>query len=61
MGLPAAKVLLDSEVIRKRKLGQGDFSGLRRTYASLRAACGDDPVYIAQQLGHMDPRFTLSA
>jgi hypothetical protein len=33
---------------------------LRRTYASLRAACGDDPVYIAEQLGQTDPRFTLS-
>jgi integrase len=32
---------------------------LRRTYASLRAAAGDDPVYIAEQLGHTDPRFTL--
>lgn len=33
---------------------------LRRTYASLRAAAGDDPVYIAEQLGHTDPRFTLT-
>jgi integrase len=33
---------------------------LRRTFASLRAACGDDPVYIAQQLGYTDPRFTLT-
>ncbi|MGH2951588.1 MAG: tyrosine-type recombinase/integrase, partial [Solirubrobacterales bacterium] len=33
---------------------------LRRTYASLRAAAGDDPVYIAEQLGHTDPRFTLA-
>ena len=33
---------------------------LRRTFASLRAASGDDPVYIAEQLGHTDPRFTLS-
>ncbi len=32
---------------------------LRRTFASLRAAAGDDPVYIAEQLGHTDPRFTL--
>ena len=28
---------------------------LRRTYASLRAAAGDHPVYIAEQLGHEDP------
>jgi integrase len=31
---------------------------LRRTYASLRAAAGDHPVYIAAQLGHKDPAFT---
>lgn len=34
--------------------------GLRRSYASLRAACGDDPVYIAGQIGHEDVRFTLN-
>jgi integrase len=33
---------------------------LRRTYASLRAASGDDPAYIAEQLGHSDARFTLA-
>jgi integrase len=32
---------------------------LRRTYASLRGALRDDPVYIAEQLGHEDARFTL--
>ncbi len=32
---------------------------LRRTYASLRAALRDDPVYIAEQLGHSDPGFTF--
>jgi integrase len=32
---------------------------LHRTYASLRAASGDDPVYIAEPRGHTDPRFTL--
>ena len=32
---------------------------LRRTYASVRAAGGDDPVYIAEQLGHEDPTFTI--
>jgi integrase len=32
---------------------------LRRTYASLRAALRDDPVYIAEQLGHQDPAFTF--
>ena len=33
---------------------------LRRTYASLRAALRDDPVYIAEQIGHTDARFSLS-
>ena len=32
---------------------------LRRLYASLRAALRDDPVYIAEQLGHRDARFTF--
>ena len=34
--------------------------GLRRTYASLRAACGDDPVYIAEQGGWTDIRLVFS-
>jgi integrase len=34
--------------------------GLRRTYASLRTACGDDPVYVSRQIGHTDVRFTLN-
>jgi integrase len=33
--------------------------GLRRTYASLRAAAGDDVAYTAEQLGHEDPAFSL--
>jgi integrase len=32
---------------------------LRRTYASLRYACGDDPVYVAQQGGWSDPSFPI--
>jgi integrase len=32
---------------------------LRRTYASVRAASGDDPVYITEQGGWTDPRFVL--
>jgi integrase len=32
---------------------------LRRTYASVRAAAGDDPVYIAEQLGHADMALTF--
>jgi integrase len=32
---------------------------LRRTYASLRTAAGDDPVYIAEQGGWEDPAFVL--
>jgi transcriptional regulator with XRE-family HTH domain len=32
---------------------------LRRTYASLRYACGDDPVYVAEQGGWADPAFPI--
>ncbi|HEX7246265.1 MAG TPA: site-specific integrase [Solirubrobacterales bacterium] len=32
---------------------------LRRTYASLRFACGDDPVYVAEQGGWEDPYFPM--
>lgn len=32
---------------------------LRRLYASLRFALGDDPVYVAAQLGHTDPGFSM--
>jgi integrase len=35
------------------------FHGLRRTYASLRCAVGDDVAYTSAQLGHTDARFTL--
>ncbi len=37
------------------------FHSLRRTYASLRCAAGDDVRYAAAQIGHEDPRFTLRA
>jgi integrase len=40
-------------------IGAVTFHSLRRTYASLRCACGDDVRYAADQLGHEDPRFTL--
>ena len=33
--------------------------GLRRTFATLRCAVGDDPAYTAAQLGHTDARFTM--
>lgn len=32
---------------------------LRRTYASLRYACGDDPIYVAEQGGWADPAFPM--
>ncbi len=32
---------------------------LRRTFASLRYACGDDPVYVAEQGGWKDPTFPI--
>jgi hypothetical protein len=41
-------------------IGHG-FHGLRRTYASLRCACGDDVAYTSRQIGHTDARFTLKA
>jgi integrase len=40
-------------------IGGITFHSLRRSYASLRCACGDDVRYTADQLGHEDPRFTL--
>jgi integrase len=40
-------------------IGPVTFHSLRRTYASLRCAVGDDVRYTADQLGHEDPRFTL--
>jgi integrase len=33
---------------------------LRRTYASVRLAIGDEVPYVMQQLGHTDPKLTLS-
>lgn len=32
---------------------------LRHTFASLLAACGEDPAYVMAQLGHTDPKLTL--
>ena len=32
---------------------------LRRLYASLRFGLGDDPVYVAAQLGHTEPGFSM--
>jgi integrase len=32
---------------------------LRRLFASLRFALGDDPVYVAAQLGHTEPGFSM--
>jgi integrase len=40
-------------------IGKVSPHSLRRTYASLRAALRDDPVYIAEQLGHRAARFTF--
>lgn len=36
------------------------FHSLRRTYASLRCACGDDLRWTSTQLGHVDVRFTMA-
>jgi integrase len=51
-----AKLAKDGVAPIETSLG---FHGLRRTYASLRCACGDDVAYASAQLGHEDPRFTL--
>jgi integrase len=40
-------------------IGSVTFHSLRRTYASLRCACGDDVAYASRQIGHEDARFTL--
>jgi integrase len=40
-------------------IGPITFHSLRRTYASLRCATGDDMRYTASQIGHEDARFTL--
>jgi integrase len=53
----AANVKLGAEDIEP--IGKISPHSLRRTYASLRAALRDDPVYIAEQLGHRDARFTF--
>ena len=40
-------------------IGQVSPHGLRRTFASLRCAVGDDVAYTAAQLGHEDAVFSL--
>ncbi len=69
---PAAKHTTPTKRLRKAanvklaKDGIADIDGvtfhsLRRSFASLRCACGDDVRYTAAQIGHEDPRFTLRA
>jgi integrase len=53
----AANAKLDEDGIAT--IGPITFHSLRRTYASLRCAVGDDVAYTASQLGHEDPRFSL--
>lgn len=55
--MAAANVQLGEEGIEP--IGKVSPHSLRRAYASLRAALRDDPVYIAEQLGHRDARFTF--
>jgi integrase len=42
-----------------QQIGAVSPHGLRRTFASLRCAVGDDVAYTAAQLGHTDAVFTL--
>ena len=53
----AANEALKDEGIEE--IGSVSPHSLRRTYASLRAALRDDPIFIAEQLGHKDARFTF--
>jgi integrase len=57
--LTAANVKLAKDGIAQ--IDKVGFHGLRRTYASLRCACGDDVAYTSRQIGHTDARFTLKA
>jgi integrase len=52
----ANHVLIESGI---EPIGSVGLHGLRRTFASLRLAVGDDPVYTAAQLGHEDALFTM--
>jgi hypothetical protein len=53
----AANVELEKDAIAS--IGSITFHSRRRTYASLRRACGDDMRYVSAQIGHEDRRFTL--
>ena len=55
--IEAANVELERDGIAA--IGPITFHSLRRTYASLRCACGDDVAYTSAQIGHEDARFTL--
>jgi hypothetical protein len=58
--VPAVKAAnVSSKANGLAPIGRVTFHSLRRSYASLRCACGDDVRYTADQLGHEDPRFTL--
>jgi len=52
----ANEKLTDAEI---EPIGNVSPHGLRRTFATLRCVAGDDPAYVAGQLGHEDPTFTL--
>jgi integrase len=56
--IAAANVELDKLGIAP--IGPVTFHSLRRTYASLRCAAGDDLRYSSTQIGHTDVRFTLN-
>jgi integrase len=59
------KSAIEKANVRLEEVGIAPISGrvsphsLRRTYASLRYACGDDPVYVAEQGGWSDPSFPI--
>jgi integrase len=59
--LPAIKAANERlERLGIAPIGPATFHSLRRTFASIRAALGDDPAYIAEQIGHEDATFSLN-
>ena len=51
----------DTQLVKEgiEPISEVGLHGLRRTFATLRCAIGDDPAYTASQLGHTDPTFTM--
>jgi integrase len=62
LGVPAfvrANEALLAQGIRPIMEGAWTNHSMRRTFATLRLTAGDAPLYVAKQIGHTDPAFTL--